>query len=381
MDSQSIKVVHSGSLNVLAGGPALSLWLCLKGLRNNDVNALAVSGPIIKGKLISEEAHPIFTNKEYGGSFAFVPGLSTSLQQAGIADIYHVQGVWMYHGYQTARFAIKHGRPYVVTLRGMLYPQALKVNKTIKKIALNTYQGYVLKHAAAVQCTCTEEMEHFRALGFKNPVAIIPNAIETDGIIDQPLTSPDRLRIGYLGRVHPRKRIEKLIYAFDAHKESLKGAELVIIGTDDENYLNFLKEEVRRLNLTNVKFSGFLSGAEKERAISSLSYLALPSDYENFGNVVNEALVRGVPVYSSTGSPWQILEQYDCGWWRPNSQESINNVIQEMINTPDERRLQMAQNGRNMILENFSVDRLGLKMKEVYSWILKGEPQPDCLYL
>lgn len=380
MDMKQIRVVHSGSLNVRAGGPALSLWLCLKGLKNNGVDAVAVSEPIADGDLVHPLASPVFTQKTIGGSFAYVPGMADTLDQAGEADLYHVQGVWMLHGWQTARYARKHHKPYMVTLRGMLYPQALSGNKYVKQLALGTYQGYVLRHAAAVQCTCEEEMEHFRALGFNNPVAIIPNAIETDGIIDRPMQPKTKLRIGYLGRVHPRKRIEKLIYAFDTLRDRLGDAKLIVIGADDEEYLAFLKGEASRLNLPNVEFTGFLSGNAKDEAISSLSYLAVPSDFENFGNIVSEALVRGVPVYSSTGTPWQKLEEYGCGWWRDNSQESINDVIAEMIATPEEERLKMGENARTLVKNNLAVDYLGMKMKTLYKWILEGGNKPDFVY-
>ena len=66
-----------------------------------------------------------------------------------------------------------------------------------------------------------------------------------------------------MGRVHPRKRIERLIYAFDTHRHELKNCELIIIGTDDKIYEQFLKDEVKRLKLNNVIFTGFLTGAKK----------------------------------------------------------------------------------------------------------------------
>lgn len=39
--------------------------------------------------------------------------------------------------------------------------------------------------AACVQATCKEEMEYYRALGFKNPVAVLPNPIDINGVIDR----------------------------------------------------------------------------------------------------------------------------------------------------------------------------------------------------
>lgn len=72
----------------------------------------------------------------------------------------------------------------------------------------------------------------------------------------------------------------------------VNNAELLIIGGGDATYETFLKNEVKRLGLQNVKFTGFLSGKEKDEAIAFLSVLAMPSEFENFGNVILEGLIR-----------------------------------------------------------------------------------------
>lgn len=377
-----MKVIHIGSLNVRSGGPTLSTWLTIKGLRANGVEAVPVIAPIAAGdRLIDIAANPVYTSARKYGKLAYVPGLNDTLDNAGPADIYHVQGIWQLSGYQVSRYAKARQKPYVVTLRGMLYPQALAQKSLSKKLSMIAYQSSVLRNAAAIQCTCTEEMEYYRQLGFKNPVAIIPNPIEIEGVAERPISNKPRLRIGYLGRVHPRKRIERLIYAFATHRELLKNAELVIIGADDKDYESFLKDEVKRLELDNVVFTGFLSGEEKDNAITSLSFLAVPSDFENFGNIVTEALVRGVPVYSSTGTPWQTLAEYDCGWWADNSQESVNSIILKMARTSDANRIRMGENGKRLMREQFAVDILGKKMLRLYSWILNGGEKPEFVYI
>lgn len=267
-----------------------------------------------------------------------------------------------------------------MTLRGMLYPQALAHSTWIKNLSLMLYQKRDLQHAACIQATCMEEMEYYRALGFSNPVAVIPNPIDIKGLIDRPIPPKLKLRIGYLGRVHPRKRIERLIYAFSTLRKELKDAELLIIGSSDRLYEQFLRNETHRLQLTNVRFAGFLTGAEKDNAITSLSYLVVPSDFENFGNIVTEALVRGVPVIASKGMPWQYLEKYQCGWWIDNDQDNINKTILEAIHTADEERIKMGLNGKRLIAEQYAVDIIGEKMKRLYEWILNGSEKPEFVY-
>lgn len=262
----------------------------------------------------------------------------------------------------------------------MLYPQALAYSKYIKRVSLSLYQQKDLQNANCIQATCIDEMKYYRQLGFTNPVAVLPNSIDTSGVIERPIEVKPKFRVGYLGRIHPRKRIERLIYSFNNLHNKLGEAELIIIGDDNPDYEKFLKTEVARLGLNNVKFTGFLTGTEKDRAISSLSILAVPSDFENFGNIVTEALIRGVPVIASTGMPWKELETYQCGWWINNDQDTIDKTLLEAYNTSPEELMLMGENGKRLIKEHYSVHILGVKMKLLYEWIINGGIKPDFVY-
>ena len=377
-----MNILHSGSLDVKSGGPALSIYLSVKGLLENGVETEVIMPPLSSnGKLVGNDVTIHYTAPVTNTRFGYMPRLQQTLKNLQPYDLYHVQGIWQYLGHSVASFARRQHKPYVLTLRGMLYPQALAHSAFIKKMSLTLYQRKDLRQAACIQATCIDEMKHYRALGFNNPVAVLPNPIEIKGIIDRSVHQPDRMRIGYLGRVHPRKRIERLIYAFNALHHELQDAELLIIGADDKQYEAFLHEEVKRLHLeSNVRFTGFLTGKEKDEAIMSLSYLAVPSDFENFGNIVTEALVRGVPVIASKGMPWQELETYNCGWWIDNDQETINQTLLEAVSLPEEKRIQMGINGKNLIRAEYSVPTLGEKMKRLYEWVLNGGEKPEFVY-
>ena len=374
-----MRVIHSGSCDVRAGGPALSTWLTIKGLRTKGVDAVSVMEQTEESHIISKELNAIFSENSKFGGFAYVPHLAETLTRAGEADIYHIQGVWMLHGWQTARFARKMGKPYVVTLRGMLYPQALAHHQLQKRVSLALYQSKVLREAAAIQCTCIEEMEHYRTLGFRNPVAVIPNPIEIEPYYSMPLPLKPNFRIGYLGRLHPRKRVERLIHAVHYLRTQKDiPAELMVIGGGDREYENMLREKVARLGLEDaVIFAGFLTGKEKDDAINSISVLGVPSDFENFGNIVTEALVRGIPVISSTGTPWLSLTDNHCGWCVPNDQTSINNTLIEAYSLGHEDLRQMGLNGKEWMRRDFSVETLGAKMLHLYSWLLGKGEKPD----
>ncbi len=378
-----MKVYHTGTLDVKYGGPALSTYLTIKGLVNCGVETSLIMAKLHHDdqKIVGDDISILYTNCITNKKFGYIPKLKSYLTSFGKPDLYHLQGLWLYLTHATAKRAQKLQIPYVVTLRGMLYPQALEHSGLIKRLSLCLYQRRDLERAACIQATCIEEMNHYRDHGFKNPVAVIPNPIDITGLIDRPIPPKPRFRIGYLGRVHPRKRIERLIYAMDNLRNKLPDdAELLIIGGGDENYETFLKSEIKRLNLTNVRFTGFLSGKEKDKAIDSLSLLVVPSDFENFGNIVTEALVHGVPVIASKGMPWQELPENNCGWWIENNQETIDHTILEAYSLGSEKLGDMGLNGRELMRRNYSVEALGKNMKALYDWILIKGPKPDFVY-
>lgn len=377
-----MNAIHVGRLDVEYGGPSLSTYLTIKGLEESGINVSMVMAQLHdEQRIIGGDINIKLVPKIVEAKFGFIRKLDDYLNVLEDNDIIHIQGLWYYLNHKCAKYAKKKKIPYVMTLRGMLYPQALSHSRIVKQLSLYIYQAADLRNAACVQATCIEEMEHYRNLGFKNPVAVIPNPIEVRGKMNSMLPIKNTFRIGYLGRVHPRKRIERLIYAFDTLKNRLpKNAELLIIGAGDDAYLNFLQNEVKRLGLINVTFTGFLTGEAKDRAIDSLSLLVVPSDFENFGNIVTEALVHGVPVIASKGMPWRELAENKCGWWVDNDQATINKTIIEAYSVGCEELRTMGLNGRELMHRAYSVQALGEKMKSLYEWILGNASKPDFVY-
>lgn len=262
----------------------------------------------------------------------------------------------------------------------MLYPQDIqKSNKFFKELSLKFRLLNDLNQAACVQVTCEDEMKYCRQLGVTSPIAIIPNPIEIKEYTN--MKKDNIFRLGYLGRLSPRKNVESLIYAFHELKDISKNAELLIIGGGDEKYEYFLKNEVKRLSLNNVRFTGFLSGKEKDEAIASLSVLAMPSEFENLGNVILEGLIRKIPCIATKGSPWKELETHQCGWWVDFNQNAITNAVKEAMKTPDDILREMGEKGRQLMVNSYSIEAIAQKMKILYEWIITRNNNPYYVYL
>lgn len=374
-----MRILYTGTLNVNAGGPAFSTYHTMKGL-----NAIGVKTELLgfefgnNGKLIGTDVPMHFAKRSCVPVIGYSPSYKQSIRECGEFDIYQAQGVWQYNTYALVDVAREKHKPYIITPRGMLYPQAIKNGKTwFKKLSLKLRLLKDLNQAACVHVTCEDEMNYCRDLGITSPIAVIPNPVKIES---HPEKKDKVFRLGYLGRVSKRKNIESLIYAWDALKNKITGAELVKIGGGDEQYLQFLKDECNRLKLDNVRFTGFISGTEKEDTLSSISVLAMPSEFENFGNVIVEGLVRGIPCIATKGAPWKDLADYHCGWWVNYSQKEITSAVDKALDLSAEELHEMGERGKRLVMEKYTIEAVAKQMKQLYSWLLNGGEKPRFVF-
>ena len=100
----------------------------------------------------------------------------------------------------------------------------------------------------------------------------------------------------YIGRLVKVKGLDLLLSAFA--KAKIIDYKLIIIG--EGNQSSVLKDDINKRNLQDkVLFIGYCSGSELYAWYDMANFFILPSRYEPFGAVVNEALVYGCPVVAS----------------------------------------------------------------------------------
>src|SRR5262249_11050824 len=140
---------------------------------------------------------------------------------------------------------------------------------------------------------------------------------------------PDgKLRLLFMGRLHPIKGIEALLKAVALLEFPV---DLSICGTGSKEYSDSLKRLCGSLNLAErVHFRGEVLADEKARAFRDADLCVIPSFAENFGMTVAESLASGVPVVVSRYTPWQKVQEVDGGCWVDNSPESLAAAITQM---------------------------------------------------
>lgn len=377
-----MKVLHAiSSLNISSGGPSLSTWSLVRGLVYSGIRADIVTfkSKNPADKMISESSFIQVLSSSKIPRFAYSSELVPFLN-CNHYDIYHGHGLWEYPTHAIANYARKARKPYLISPRGMLYPEALNKSALFKKLAMLLYQRKDLERATVIHATCYQEMIYIRDMGFQNPIAIIPNSIDISNPIELLPILKTKKQVGFVGRFAKIKNLEMLLQAWADSGAKQGDWELVLIGDGDSDYKNGLIQLAKSLGIENLRLTGFLSGKEKEKALKNLDYLVLPSKSENFGMVVAEALLREIPVIASKGTPWEDLQIHQAGWWVNTDRDALAHALEKAMGLSEEARQLMGANGKKLVEKKYSIEGVAEQMIALYQWILKKGDKPDFVY-
>ena len=306
--------------------------------------------------------------------------LSSAMRRAleaeakGRADILHTHGLWLAPNISPAAIARRAGKAFVVSPRGMLGADAMRFSALQKRVVWALAQRRALQAAAFIHATSEEECAEVRAMGLTNPVVVIPNGIDVPPPNKRPAGAP-RVVLS-LGRIHPKKGLDRLIGGWALAGAATIGWTLRIVGPDEGGHAAELKTLAASLSLTNVEIAGPAYGADKAAALQSAQLFALPTLNENFGLAAAEALAAGLPVISTKGAPWSGLEANGCGWWIDHGEEAMAAALKSALALPHDRLASMGAKGREWMARDFSWDHIGRRMLAAYEWAAHGGPPP-----
>lgn len=309
--------------------------------------------------------------------YSFAPGLRRCLASLQ-PDLVHTHGLWLYYQVVAYRYAAATGIPLVVSPRGMLEPWAFRHNRFRKLPLWWLYEKRGLQSAAVLHATSRQEAESLRALRLTAPIAVIPNGVD---LPDREETYSGNGKTAlFLSRIHAKKGLLNLVAAWRNVQPS--GWRVIVAGPDENDHEREVKAAVRQAGLGNCfEFVGPVYGERKSCLFRGADLFLLPSHSENFGNAVAEALAYGLPVITTTGTPWSDLREHACGWWIEVGVDSLTEALRAAISLSPEERRAMGLRGRRLVEDRYSWKSVAAEMKKVYEWATGAGPQPDCVRL
>ena len=297
-------------------------------------------------------------------------------------DIVYILSVWNYPVIMAASICRRFHKPYIISPRGLLYPETFRKKMIKKRFYYNLLAKKNIKEAAAVHYTSCDEAEKCHSsLGLKNKFIVVPNGINLSEFSNLPDKDEFRLRypvlknkkiILFLGRISWKKGLDILIKAFNALSKKRDGLHLVITGGDDEDYKKKVMGWVDKFGLQDkVIFTGILNDREKLAAYSGSDIFVLPSYSENFGMTVVEAMVCGLPVViSDKVGLCRVVKDKNSGIIVEANAESVYNGIKKLLEDEGLGK-EIAENAKLLVKEYYDIDKVADKMVAAYNKILK----------
>lgn len=282
------------------------------------------------------------------------------------ADVIHLTGVYSPPTIPTLLVCRLLKKPVLWSPRGALQRWDGSTNKLAKKIWEKICNLLCDVNLSVLHFTTKEEQEGSAGRIKNVNSVVIPNGV---GISSAPALRewrPDgKLRLLYLGRLHPIKGIENLLHAMQNLERDIS---LSIYGDGDPDYKKSLESLTTRLALQDrVRFNGRIHGELKTACFNEADVCVVPSFTENFGMVIAEALAHGVPVIASKGAPWSRIEEQGCGYWVDNSPEVLTQTIQRI----KQQNLQdMGLRGQDWVKNQFSWQSVAQQMCGVYRQLI-----------
>lgn len=291
-------------------------------------------------------------------------------------DVIHNHSIWMmpnvYPGWVTRGTQVT----LVVSPRGTFSKWALDRQKVLKGLFWNSLQRPAIAHARLFHATADSEHDDIRRLGFRQPVAIIPNGIDVPKQAERARQGGSERTLLFLSRLHPTKGLEYLLQAWAALQHTFPKWKLRIIGPGDPTYLRKLAALASTLRVDRVTFEGPLYGRKKNDVYHTADLFVLPTHSENFGMAVAEALAAGCPVITTKGAPWRGLIEQRAGWWVDIGVEPLQSSLEEAMSREADALTEMGARGRHWMERDFSWDRVATQMVESYRWIREGGTRP-----
>lgn len=318
-------------------------------------------------------------------------GYSANLRRkidAANHDILHQHGIWMGFSSTVSSWRKREKKPIVISPRGMLDPWAMANSALKKRIALTLYEQNNLDGARCIHALCKAERDAIRSLGFSNPIATIPNAVdltEAEGTFQSPEWKKglpkDAKILLFLGRIHRKKGLDLLVEAFSR----LQGAEsrpwhLVIAGWDQNGTKELLKSKADFLGFNQrIHFVGPQFGSDKKSTLAHSDAFILPSHSEGLPMAVLEAWAFELPVFMTEACNLPEGFAASAAFRIDHNASSMAGVLEDAMALPSDELKKFGAAGRNLVEERFTWSSAARQMSEVYTWCLGGGEKPHCL--
>lgn len=198
-----------------------------------------------------------------------------------------------------------------------------------------------------------------------NPCPVVNPAPAEDSNADN-----TRKSILSAGVINDRKGYRDLIRAFAMIARHYPGWQLVFAGSGEIDTAKALAAELGIGD--RVSFTGWVSGADKDRVFREATIFCLPSYAEGFPMAVLEAWAYGLPVITTPvgGLPEIVTDGLDAILFQPGDCNTLAVQIERLISN-SELRKKIALASKNFAIDTFNIKTIARQLVCIYDELLE----------
>lgn len=332
--------------------------------------------------IVHEKTFPFF-------GYSYQPGCLGKVTRFG-PTITHLHGLWTHRSMVALNMAQQSA--VVISPHGMLDKWALANSFWKKKIVGALCEHRLIRNATCMHALCESEVSSIRDFGYLGPIALIPNGVDLPDSSNNSvmyntshsmLTNNRRVLL-YLGRIHPKKGLNKLVHAFARaiRNDNEFNWVLRIAGWDQGDTETELQALVRDLSLgTRVEFLGPQFGDDKIRCFQDATAFVLPSLSEGLPMVVLEAWSYQLPVIMTREC--NLLEAFaqDAAFELPQDPAAAATTLRQVLSLNDDYLHAVGKNGFELVSRQYTWSKVRSSMTELYEWLAGKGNQPEFVIL
>lgn len=258
----------------------------------------------------------------------------------------------------------------VVSPRGMLSPSALKIKSLKKQLFLFLSKLFGLYKQVVWHATSDKEVleikKHFGEMVSLNFAPNIPTKPELQ---DRKLTKkPNQLSLVCITRISPIKNLH-LIFEILSNINSGNEINFNLYGPSEDKEYELKLKKAAELLPANIKvdFSGTITPDKIPQMLTQHHLFILPTQGENYGHAIFEAMSNGVPVVISDQTPWKELKSNKAGFELPfNKPEAWEETLQFFLNMDEAEWNQWREGAFQFAKYNYKGEQLIEQYKVLY---------------
>ncbi|WP_144008748.1 glycosyltransferase family 4 protein [Enemella evansiae] len=199
-----------------------------------------------------------------------------------------------------ARLRLTRPHRVVLATRGQFMRNALAHHARRKQLFLPFIRGVLFRGIDLFHVTSQDERQELRSWAPAERIRFIPN---TRLSRDAETRNAEPGHLTYVGRVVPIKNVHVI---FEALTRADRPLTLTVVGPEeDPDYAALCRAREAALpNNVTVEWRGTLDGEQIAEELSRTEVFVHPTQGENFGHAIAEALEAGCPVVIGVRTPW-----------------------------------------------------------------------------